>query len=70
MAENDLRPVICASAGNHGRGVAYAARSLGLTATIVVPENTPQVKIDGCEALGAEVVRFGSCFDEACTRAV
>ena len=69
-SKGDRRPVIAASAGNHGRGVAYAARQLGLKATIVVPENAPQVKVDGCLSLGASVVRHGKSFDEACTRAL
>lgn len=69
VASGDTRPVIAASAGNHGRGVAFAARELGLKATIVVPTIAPQVKVDGCLDLGAEVIRFGASFDEACTYA-
>jgi len=64
-----MRPIIAASAGNHGRGVSYAARELGLKATIVVPEAAPQVKVDGCLALGANIVRYGKSFDEACGKA-
>jgi threonine dehydratase len=48
--------VIAASAGNHGLGVAYAARLRGLQATIYVPDDTPQKKLRGMAQLGAEVV--------------
>jgi threonine dehydratase len=47
------------SSGNHGQGVAYAARALGAKAVIVMPENAPVVKIDATRALGAEVVFVG-----------
>lgn len=53
-----------ASAGNHGAGVAYAAKLLGMTATIYVPENAPQVKVAKIEHFGATVIRTGSSFDE------
>jgi len=49
-------PVVAASAGNHGLGVAYAARILGLAARVHVPEGTPLVKRNGMAALGATVV--------------
>jgi threonine dehydratase len=55
----DANPrVIAASAGNHGAGVAYAARMLGVRASIVVPTSTPRAKRDRIVACGAEVV-FG-----------
>ncbi len=57
--------VITASAGNWALGVALGAQSLGISATICVPANTPKVKVSKCEALGAEVVLHGSYFDEA-----
>jgi threonine dehydratase len=57
--------VITASAGNWALGVALGARSLGISATICLPANTPKVKVSKCEALGAEVVLHGSYFDEA-----
>src|SRR6185369_11019718 len=49
------RGVITASAGNHSQGVAFSARRLGLKATIVMPQTTPQIKIDAVTAMGAEV---------------
>ncbi len=47
------RGVVASSAGNHGLGVAYAAKHYGVKATIFVPSNAPQVKKDGIAALGA-----------------
>lgn len=49
--------VVAASSGNHGKGVAFAAKLLGVKATIVIPDNAPQVKVDGIRNLGAEVVQ-------------
>jgi threonine dehydratase len=43
------------SSGNHAQGVALAARLLGMPATIVMPADAPQVKIEGTRALGAEI---------------
>jgi threonine dehydratase len=63
--EESSRGVITASAGNWALGVALGAKSLGIDATICVPENTPRVKVDKCEALGAEVVLHGRYFDES-----
>lgn len=51
--------VVAASSGNHGRGLAYAARALGIPATIVIPDTAPQLKVDNILALGADVVRCG-----------
>jgi threonine dehydratase len=50
------KQVVAASAGNHGAGVAYAALTLGLDATIVVPRTAPQSKRDKIAAWGAELV--------------
>ncbi len=57
--------IITASAGNHGQAVAYAAKKLGFSARIVVPTNTPHVKIEGIRRWGADLVLFGDCYDEA-----
>lgn len=48
--------VVCASAGNHGKGVAWAAGRLGILATVVVPRETPAVKRQGILDLGADLV--------------
>ncbi len=61
----DVRGVTCCSTGNHGRGVAYAARARGIRAVICMSSLVPQVKIDGIKALGAEVRIGGSSQDEA-----
>ncbi|WP_221091392.1 threonine ammonia-lyase, biosynthetic [Deinococcus aquaedulcis] len=63
------RGVICASAGNHAQGVAYAAQQLGLRAVIVMPATTPEIKVAACRARGAEVVLFGDSFSDAETHA-
>ena len=47
--------IVAASAGNHGAGVAYAARVLGVSATVVVPKSAPRAKRDRIAACGAEV---------------
>jgi threonine dehydratase len=59
------RGVICASAGNHAQGVALAARRRGIPAVIVMPVNTPQIKVQAVVALGGEVVLHGDVFDAA-----
>lgn len=50
--------VVAVSSGNHAQGVAWAARRLGIAATIVMPHDAPQVKLDATRALGAEVVIY------------
>jgi threonine dehydratase len=57
--------VVAASAGNHGLGIALAARSFGLAATVFVPAPTPEVKRAGIAALGAKVEIAGATYAEA-----
>jgi threonine dehydratase len=57
--------VTCCSTGNHGRGVAYAARKKRIRAVICMSSLVPQVKIDGIRALGAEVRISGDSQDDA-----
>ncbi|WP_375403628.1 threonine/serine dehydratase [uncultured Sphingomonas sp.] len=52
------RGVVAFSSGNHAQGVAWAARRLGMAATIVMPHDAPAVKRDATLALGAEVVGY------------
>jgi threonine dehydratase len=52
------RGVIGVSSGNHAQGVAWAARRLAISATIVMPHNAPTVKIAGVRELGAEIVFY------------
>src|SRR6201988_2242500 len=61
------RGIITASAGNHSQGVAFSARKLGLRATIVMPQTTPQIKVDAVRAMGAEVVLSGDSYADAKT---
>lgn len=56
--EERRRGVVAVSSGNHAQGVAWAARRLGVSATIVMPENAPLAKIDATRALGANVVLY------------
>ena len=63
--ESRERGVIAASAGNHAQGLAYHAHRLGVPATIVMPTNTPIIKITQTEGHGASVVLEGDTFDAA-----
>ncbi len=63
--EDKVRGVICASAGNHAQGVALAAHRLGIKATIVMPQTTPDIKVTAVRNLGGKVVLHGDSFDEA-----
>jgi threonine dehydratase len=56
MRAQPPQDVVTASAGNMGYGVAWAARTLGVKATIVAPENAPRAKLDKIEGLGGEIV--------------
>lgn len=67
--EQREKGVITASAGNHAQGVAYAAKSYGVKATIVMPTTTPLMKVNRTKSYGAEVVLYGDVYDEACTKA-
>ncbi|HEX6975187.1 MAG TPA: pyridoxal-phosphate dependent enzyme, partial [Vicinamibacterales bacterium] len=60
----DGRPLVTASAGNHGRALAHAARDARIPLTVYVPENAPRTKIDAIGALGAEL-RFCRDYDDA-----
>lgn len=62
--------VIAASAGNHAQGLAYNAKKLGIPATIVMPSTTPMVKVEQTRGHGAEIVIFGSNYDEAYAHAL
>ena len=68
------RGVVGVSSGNHAQGVAWAARRLGMAATIVMPTDAPEAKIAGTRALGAEVVLYdrpgGEDRDEVAARLV
>ena len=68
--EERERGVIAASAGNHAQGVAWAARKLGIGATIVMPEEVSIKKLMAVKAYGTEIILHGANYDEAYARAV
>src|ERR1700735_3492307 len=68
--ERARRGVVCASAGNHAQGVALAARRRGIAALIVMPQTTPQIKVQAVIDLGAQVLMHGDDYDSACEKAL
>jgi len=56
--EERARGVVAFSSGNHARGVAIAARRLGIRAVIVMPADAPQVKVEGTRGEGAEIIFY------------
>jgi len=64
------RGVLAASAGNHAQGVAAAAAAMGMSATIVMPETTPLVKVERTRRHGAAVVLYGQDFESAYAHAM
>jgi threonine dehydratase len=67
--EGRARGVVAHSSGNHARAVAYAARALGVKATIVMPRDAPRGKLDATAALGPEMVLVGSDSGERARKA-
>ena len=63
------RGVVAHSSGNHAQAVAYAARSLGVRAVIVMPRGAARVKLDATAAFGAEIVYVGDDSAERVRRA-
>jgi len=59
------RGIVASSAGNHAQGVAFAAQRVGAKAKIVMPVNSPLIKIMATQGYGAEVVLHGQVYDEA-----
>lgn len=70
MADSPGTPLVAASAGNHGLGVAYAADRLGADATVVVPETASAAKVRALERFGVTLVRFGQHYEDAEQRAL
>ena len=56
--------VVASSAGNHGQAVAWAARELGASARIFMPQDSPMAKVDATRNYGAEVELTGPAFEE------
>lgn len=63
--EDRDRGVVTASTGNHGQSIAYAGGLFGVKTVIVVPENGNPAKVASMRALGAELVFYGTTFDES-----
>ncbi|TME52604.1 MAG: threonine ammonia-lyase IlvA [Chloroflexi bacterium] len=66
--EDRKRPIVCASAGNHAQGVAFACAHLGIGGTVFMPRITPTQKIERVEHFGGEFVEIrlvGDSYDEA-----
>jgi threonine dehydratase len=66
QAHPDQRHFVCASAGNHAQGVAFACRHFGVQGTIFMPVTTPQQKIDKTRAFGGDSIEIrltGDYFD-------
>ncbi|MGC5698723.1 threonine ammonia-lyase, biosynthetic [Pseudomonas sp. NFXW11] len=68
--EQKRRGVVTASAGNHAQGVALAAQKLGIRARIVVPANTPELKVLGVRSRGGEALLHGDSFPFALAHAL
>jgi threonine dehydratase len=62
--------VVAASAGNHGQAVAWAARALGVHATIFMPQDAPMAKVEPTVGYGAEEVLVGAGFEDALAAAM
>ncbi len=70
VERGEVKSVVASSAGNHAQGVAFAAHSHGIPATIVMPKAAPIAKVQATEGYGARVVLHGDCYDEAYARAL
>lgn len=76
MGDADIRAFavtlsfVCASAGNHGMGVAAGARAMGAKARVHLANTVPEGFADRLRALGAEVVRSGEVYDESVAAAI
>ena len=62
--EGCAKGVVCASAGNHGQGVATAARAIGVQCIVYAPAEAPTAKVDAMRGQGAEVVAGGPAIEE------
>ena len=67
--QQKARGVVAYSSGNHAQGVAFAARSLGIKAVVVMPSNAPETKRKGAASMGAEIVTVGVASEERKERA-
>lgn len=70
IERGEISSAVASSAGNHAQGVAYAAHTNNIPATIVMPKNAPIAKVSATEGYGAKVVLYGDCYDDAYKKAV
>lgn len=71
--EARTKGIVCASAGNHAQGVAYACAHLAIDAKIFMPQTTPKQKIDQVRMFGrnhVEIILIGDTFDETSNKAL
>jgi threonine dehydratase len=69
-AEEKRRGVVTGSSGNHGSAVAYIASQLGIPAVICISTKAPSNKVEAIKRLGAELVLFGTSYDESVSHAL
>ncbi|PMQ01568.1 MAG: threonine ammonia-lyase [Dictyoglomus sp. NZ13-RE01] len=63
--DKKVNGIIAASAGNHAQGVAYGGKIFSIPTVIVMPENTPIIKVASTKSYSAKVILYGSYYDEA-----
>jgi len=64
-ASQKSKGVVCASAGNHAQGVAYAASRLGVKSKVFMPVFAPPLKVIATRSYGAEIILHGETFNDA-----
>jgi threonine dehydratase len=65
LSQEELsRGIITSSSGNHGQALAYAGQVLGIPATVIVPEDTPAVKVENARSMGANVILWDRNYTE------
>lgn len=72
-AEEVANGIVCASAGNHAQGVAFACRQMGIEGKIFMPATTPRQKINQVKMFGKDMVEVhlvGDTFDDSFTKAM
>ncbi|MEM4789494.1 MAG: threonine ammonia-lyase [Ignisphaera sp.] len=70
LDEAKAKGVVTASSGNHAQAVAFAASSLGVKSTVVMPETAPVFKINAAKNYGANVILYGRLYDDAYRKAL
>lgn len=65
LEELRQRGIVCASTGNHGKGIAFLAHKFRIPAWVIVPEKTPTVKTEAIKAMGTRLIRFGETYAQS-----